>query len=100
MTNNSFLIWSFEHDAWWGPARWGYTRERAWAGHYTREEADAILAAANLITVNECAVAHEDSAAFRPASSIVCPRCRRRSFNANDIAERYCGACHRFHEDV
>lgn len=31
--------------------------------------------------------------------SYVCPRCGARSFNANDIALRYCGRCHRF-EDV
>jgi hypothetical protein len=23
-----------------------------------------------------------------------CPRCGRRSYNENDIKERYCGACH------
>jgi hypothetical protein len=30
--------------------------------------------------------------------SIVCPRCRGRSFHPRDIAERYCGYCHAFHE--
>jgi ribosomal protein L37E len=28
------------------------------------------------------------------APSIVCPRCGRRSYNANDIRDGYCGACH------
>ena len=28
---------------------------------------------------------------------ILCRRCLRRSFNANDIAARYCGYCHEFH---
>lgn len=32
--------------------------------------------------------------------SIVCPRCGRRSFNSHDIAEKYCGACHLFHEQM
>jgi len=32
----------------------------------------------------------------RPA--IVCPRCGRVSFHPQDITNRYCGACHRFHE--
>lgn len=29
---------------------------------------------------------------------IRCQTCRRVSFNTNDITERYCGACHVFHE--
>ena len=29
--------------------------------------------------------------------SIVCPQCQRRSFNPNDIRERYCGFCHKWH---
>lgn len=28
--------------------------------------------------------------------SFTCPRCGLRSYNSNDIAQRYCGACHRF----
>jgi ribosomal protein S27AE len=32
------------------------------------------------------------------APSIMCPRCGAVSFNANDIAKRYCGQCHQFHE--
>ncbi|GAA1015847.1 hypothetical protein Aple_010520 [Acrocarpospora pleiomorpha] len=27
-------------------------------------------------------------------TSITCPRCRRTSYNPNDIAAGYCGACH------
>lgn len=30
-------------------------------------------------------------------SAILCLRCGLRSFNANDIQERYCGHCHQFH---
>lgn len=30
---------------------------------------------------------------------IQCIRCGMRSFNATDIAQRYCGKCHAFHED-
>jgi hypothetical protein len=32
-------------------------------------------------------------------AAITCPRCGRTSYNPNDIAQRYCGACHRFHEE-
>ena len=30
--------------------------------------------------------------------SITCPRCGRTSWNENDVRERYCGACHQFHD--
>jgi ribosomal protein L37E len=30
--------------------------------------------------------------------SIVCPRCGTRSFHPQDIAEKYCGRCHNWHE--
>lgn len=31
-------------------------------------------------------------------ASISCPFCQRVSYNPNDIAQKYCGACHRFHD--
>jgi ribosomal protein L37E len=34
------------------------------------------------------------------APSIVCPTCGRRSYNANDIKYRYCGACNLHHSDA
>jgi hypothetical protein len=39
---NEYLIWSFEHDAWWAPDRRGYTRDIEQAGVYTAQEAGAI----------------------------------------------------------
>lgn len=32
-------------------------------------------------------------------NSITCPHCHRTSYNPNDMRERYCGACHRYHDD-
>ena len=32
--------------------------------------------------------------------SIACPKCGRVSYNLNDVANRYCGACHMFHKDL
>jgi ribosomal protein S27AE len=32
--------------------------------------------------------------------SITCLRCGMTSHNANDIAQLYCGRCHRFHDDL
>ena len=34
----------------------------------------------------------------RQAPSITCPTCGAVSHNPNDIAQRYCGHCHQFHE--
>lgn len=31
--------------------------------------------------------------------SFVCPICKKESFNVNDIAESYCGFCHKFFGD-
>jgi len=32
--------------------------------------------------------------------SLTCPFCGRVSYNRNDVTQRYCGACHRFLDDV
>jgi hypothetical protein len=54
-----WVIWSEEHAAWWGRARWGYTESLAAAGRYSQEEAQAIVRKANFYckpgTWNECA---------------------------------------------
>ena len=42
-----YVIWSFEHDAWWRPGRMGYTKQLAHAGHYSQTEAEQIAADAN-----------------------------------------------------
>ena len=31
-----------------------------------------------------------------PPPAYTCPRCGAVSYNANDIAQRYCGRCHKF----
>jgi hypothetical protein len=47
LSAGAYVIWSFEHEAWWRPGRWGYTRELAEAGHYTQAEAAQIVVNAN-----------------------------------------------------
>jgi hypothetical protein len=56
-----WVVWSFEHDAWWAPARWGYTPDLAKAGHYSQTEAQAIEARANVVHINELAMSLDDA---------------------------------------
>lgn len=51
-----YLIWSFEHRGWWGPAHIGYYPNRADAGIYSAPEAMDIVTRANIITINEALV--------------------------------------------
>lgn len=38
-----FVIWSFEHEAWWGPDHAGYTPDLDRAGRYSAREAGEIV---------------------------------------------------------
>ena len=38
-----YVIWSFDHQAWWRPNRQGYTTKLAEAGRYSAEEAGQIV---------------------------------------------------------
>lgn len=42
MTDDTYLIWSHEHAAWWGPGGSGYTTNPLDAGHYSYVDAIAI----------------------------------------------------------
>lgn len=42
-----WFVWSFEHNAWWGPNRGGYYTEVRAAGLYTEKEAMEIVRSAN-----------------------------------------------------
>ena len=46
--------------------------------------------------LGEAMAAHDDA----PPPSITCPQCGRTSYNRNDIEQKYCGACHRFHDEM
>jgi len=52
-----WVVWSFEHGAWWGPGRWGYVAELREAGRFTQREAEQIEREANVVAVNERALA-------------------------------------------
>ena len=43
----SYVMWSHEHDAWWGPDHCGYTRDLEKAGRYTGTEAGKIVVQAH-----------------------------------------------------
>src|SRR5262249_11631290 len=47
---DAYVIWSIEHQAWGRPARRGYAETLEHAGHYTAEEARAIVADATVVT--------------------------------------------------
>lgn len=38
-----YVIWSFEHEAWWGPQERGYTNLLEHAGLYTAQDAGRIV---------------------------------------------------------
>jgi hypothetical protein len=61
-----YVIWSFEHDAWWAPGRRGYTRELEEAGHYAGTEAADIVAEANLVQTNEQVMRLDDALRLGP----------------------------------
>ena len=43
-----YAIWSFEHEGWWRPDRFGYTGHKEEAGLYLEDEAIDIVRAANM----------------------------------------------------
>ena len=99
---SKFLIWSFEHQAWWGPHRIGYTLNLYAAGRYSAGEADEIVFKANRYAKQpqECKMAIPPEADWPVTrAAFKCPRCGAVSFNPNDLRERYCGACDVFVDD-
>ena len=51
-----YYIWSIEHNAWWGPAEWGYKQHVRDAGLYSKEEAYRIVKRANFAEVMEAMI--------------------------------------------
>lgn len=45
--NKKYLIWSIEHEAWWGPNNRGYVLEKEKAGLYSFEQASYICKQGN-----------------------------------------------------
>ena len=48
MKSENWLIWSYEHDAWWKPNSMGYTRKYLEAGRYSEKEAEKICKQADI----------------------------------------------------
>src|SRR5438105_12624457 len=55
-TNDTYVIWSIEHTAWWRPGQWGYADTLAGAGRYSRADAETIVARANIRAFHECMI--------------------------------------------
>ena len=58
----NYMIWSFEHDAWWKPMSLGYTKDPRQAGQYDPDKALDIVHRSNRgysrrpTVVNECMI--------------------------------------------
>lgn len=48
MSDNKYLVWSFERNQWWAPNSLGYTNDATKAGRYFMEEAEKICKDANI----------------------------------------------------
>ena len=69
-----YLIWSFEHNAWWRPNECGYTENIDEAGRYEPEDAKRIVA--NSILCEEIAIL--ESVAVELGSPYHWPYCHKR----------------------
>lgn len=72
-----YLIWSFEHKAWWRPGEWGYTTDITQAGRFTFASASVIVTNANAYLPegarNEAAIDEELAEALWDAALGWCP---------------------------
>ena len=73
-----YLIWSFEHRAWWGPGRVGYTTATHRAGIYTAEEANEICNEANRSAIEDGAgtLTEPDRSRHGRRPGTISPHCR------------------------
>jgi hypothetical protein len=60
----NYLIWSYEHTAWWLPNSKGYTKFLSQAGNYTPKQAGEICAQANVINICEIMVSWHMASRF------------------------------------
>lgn len=49
-----YVIWSYEHNAWWAPNERGYTEDLERAGRYSAEDAGRIVT--NSVMLEEIAI--------------------------------------------
>ncbi len=72
-----YLIWSVEHDGWWGPNESGYVNDVALAGRYEKSRANAICVKANRFCdsgdVNEVAIPESSVVKIRPTHLLDVP---------------------------
>ena len=44
-----FVIWSYEHNSWWGPQERGYVSDLSGAGRYSEQDAGRIVTNSTLL---------------------------------------------------
>jgi len=68
----------------------------------TTQEFDCLDCGVHVVRFGQVAANDQDYCAecewcrSRGLSSFVCPSCRKRSYNLNDVRERFCSACKQF----
>jgi len=69
------------------------------AGIIERVEQEGYLATAEMLRLGDNPENDESYEILDEGRAIKCLICGMVSHNPNDVAQRYCGKCHRFHED-
>ena len=64
----AFVIWSWEHDAWWGPDECGYVSDLKAAGRYSLSDAGRIAAGSHVeeVAIQESVAAERGAPRFHP----------------------------------
>lgn len=56
--DTAYIIWSHKHKLWWGPDECGYVQNFIFAGIYSQEWADAIVARTSVIRAERSEAHH------------------------------------------
>jgi hypothetical protein len=54
----------------------------------------------SVVNCRGCLASYQTFVLSDQGRAITCLRCKKTSYNANDVANHYCGWCHVFHDDI